>query len=214
MATILDPSTAPRAQVRDTAETLRALAEGLAERDWMVQEAFLPPERIAALRLEAQGLRARGLFRSAGIGHLAEQRPDIRGDEILWLEPSTAPLASRLAGQEFEALRLAVNAATFLGLDEFEGHYAVYPPGAGYALHLDRFREVNLRVISLVLYLNDAWEPDDGGELRLHPEGGGAVTLSPHGGTLVCFLSERVPHEVLPARRMRQSIAGWFRCRA
>jgi len=180
----------------------------------MVQEAFLPQERIAALRLEAQGLRARGLFRPAGIGHLAEPRPDIRGDELLWLEPSTAPLAARLAGEEFEALRLAVNAATFLGLDEFEGHYAVYPPGTGYALHLDRFREQNQRVISLVLYLNDTWGPDDGGELRLHPEGGEAVSLSPRGGTLVCFLSERVPHEVLPARRMRQSIAGWFRRRA
>jgi SM-20-related protein len=214
MATIWDVSTASGTQLRNTGEAIQALAEGLVGRDWMMQEAFLPAERLVGLRLEAEGLRARGLFRPAGIGHLAEQRPDVRGDELLWLEPSKAPLAARLVREELEALRLAVNAATYLGLDEFEGHYAVYPPGAGYALHLDRFREENLRVISLVLYLNDVWGPGDGGELRLHPEGGGTVTLSPRGGTLVCFLSERVPHEVLPARRMRQSIAGWFRRRA
>ena len=32
----------------------------------------------------------------------------------------------------------------------------------------------------------------------------------PEGGTLVCFLSDRFHHEVLPARRERLSITGWF----
>ena len=30
-------------------------------------------------------------------------------------------------------------------------------------------------------------------------------------GTLVVFLSEKVPHEVSAAKRLRHSIAGWFR---
>ena len=33
----------------------------------------------------------------------------------------------------------------------------------------------------------------------------------PELGTLVIFLSEDIPHEVLPAMRDRYSIAGWFR---
>jgi Predicted proline hydroxylase len=33
----------------------------------------------------------------------------------------------------------------------------------------------------------------------------------PQMGTLAVFLSERFPHEVLPARADRYSIAGWFR---
>jgi SM-20-related protein len=33
----------------------------------------------------------------------------------------------------------------------------------------------------------------------------------PQMGTLVVFLSERFPHEVLPAHADRYSIAGWFR---
>ena len=32
-------------------------------------------------------------------------------------------------------------------------------------------------------------------------------------GTLVCFLSERFEHEVLPATRSRWSLTGWFRSR-
>ena len=36
--------------------------------------------------------------------------------------------------------------------------------------------------------------------------------ILPRAGTLVTFLSEDVPHEVLPPARERASIAGWFRC--
>ena len=35
--------------------------------------------------------------------------------------------------------------------------------------------------------------------------------VTPSFATLVCFLSERFPHEVLPAKRPRYSIAGWYR---
>ncbi len=33
----------------------------------------------------------------------------------------------------------------------------------------------------------------------------------PHANTLVVFLSDKFPHEVLPTKRKRYSIAGWFR---
>lgn len=196
---------------------IQKLVNELAGRDWAVCEGFLGGPRVAALRTEAEVLRTEGRFRAAGISQDGLQRTDIRSDESLWLAADTTPLAWSLVQREMEDLRLAVNAATYLGLHEFEGHYAVYPPGAAYARHLDRFRGDNQRVISMVLYLNSAWGADDGGELRLYPEAahdGAAVTLAPRGGTLVCFLSERVPHEVLVAQRMRFSIAGWFRRRA
>ena len=35
--------------------------------------------------------------------------------------------------------------------------------------------------------------------------------VMPRMGKLAVFLSEEFPHEVLPARRDRYSIAGWFR---
>jgi SM-20-related protein len=67
-----------------------------------------------------------------------------------------------------------------------------------------------------VLYLNEDWARDDGGELRLHldaAEAGKIQDVLPVGGTLVLFLSEHFAHEVLPANRERLSLAGWFRTR-
>jgi SM-20-related protein len=37
------------------------------------------------------------------------------------------------------------------------------------------------------------------------------LSVQPLHGTVVVFLSEEFPHEVLPASRDRYSIAGWFR---
>lgn len=198
----------------DTA-VLQELVQTLAERDWVVYEGFLDVARATALHAEAAALHVAGSFRAAGIGHGAMHRPEIRGDELTWITKEQAPQAWALSQQEFEVLRSAVNAHTYLGLHELEAHYAVYPPGAFYARHWDRFRENNRRVISLVLYLNGDWSTEDGGELRLYPPAAAdaGVTVTPRGGTLVCFLSERVPHEVLPARRARYSLAGWFRRR-
>lgn len=193
---------------------LTRLATDLGERDWAICEDFLGPTRLSRLRREAQALRSAGRFREAGIGQGAERRRDIRSDELLWIEPESAPQASVLLQQEFEALRLAVNEVTYLGLHDFEGHYAAYPAGASYARHFDRFREDNRRVVSVVLYLNDAWTATDGGALRLYPAAAETVTVLPQGGTLVCFLSERMPHEVLLAERLRLSLTGWFRRRS
>jgi len=202
----------------DLPEPALVTARGLTQADWVCHPGFLTAARVAALRAEAESLRAAGAFRAAGIGHHAERREDVRGDEILWLgEERRAPEAERLIREEFAALRRAINAETFLGLDEFEGHYAAYPAGAAYARHLDRFREENRRVVSLVLYLNQGWSEADGGELRLYAAADtdtAAARIQPLAGTLVCFLSERVPHEVMAARRTRLSLTGWFRRRA
>ena len=83
---------------------------------------------------------------------------------------------------------------------------------AAYARHLDRFRDNDARVLSSVLYLNADWQADDGGALRLHLSDG-PLDVTPTGGTLALFLSADVEHEVLPARRERLSVAGWFRRR-
>jgi SM-20-related protein len=124
----------------------------------------------------------------------------------------------RVALARFETLRLALNRALQLGLFDFESHFAAYPPGAGYRRHLDRFADharfasEGGRVLSCVLYLNRRWRPEDGGQLRLYRPDAPALDIPPQGGTLVVFLSDGFEHEVLPARRERLSLAGWF-CR-
>jgi SM-20-related protein len=202
----------------DPSDQSRRVAAGLAHQDWVCCPGFLPPARTEALRHESQVLYQVGRFHAAGIGREAERQPAVRGDEILWLDEESdwGPQGARLLREELSLLRDAINAETFLGLQDFEGHYAVYPAGARYARHVDRFKSESRRVVSLVLYLNEGWGAGDGGELCLYDgvaDSQPAVRIAPQGGTLVCFLSDAVPHEVLQARRPRLSLAGWFRRR-
>jgi SM-20-related protein len=190
------------------------IVEELAESGRSVQRGFLAPAEVRALREEAFELWRTGAFRPAGVGAGAEARVhgEIRGDNILWLEaPATAAQQRYL--DELERLRLAINRALYLGLFGFEGHLAVYPPGSFYQKHLDRFQTAGHRVVSCLLYLNDDWKAEDGGELRLYagPEEDAATQdIAPNGGNFVIFLSGSVFHEVLPATRERVSLTGWF----
>lgn len=193
---------------------IERLQAAFSDRGWAVETAFLPMARTVELRQEAEMLHGLGRFQAAGVGPRAERKETVRGDHILWLEPDVTPVAWRLLQQELETLRRALNAVTFLGLHDFEGHYALYPAGAAYTRHVDNFRGGSDRLVSLVLYLNLGWSGADGGELCLFPEGEeGAVCVLPEGGTLACFLSEGMPHEVRPAQRERLSLTGWFRRR-
>ena len=65
----------------------------------------------------------------------------------------------------------------------------------------------------MVVYLNPNWGADDGGELVLYQNDADTegLKVTPLMGTVVLFLSEEFPHEVLPAQRDRYSIAGWYR---
>lgn len=112
-----------------------------------------------------------------------------------------------------DKLRLGINQRLFLGLFDYESHFAVYAPGAFYQKHRDAFRGAPGRKLSTVLYLNNDWDIQAGGELVLYDEAGEQeiLQIAPECGRLVIFLSEDFPHEVLPATRPRQSIAGWFR---
>ena len=188
--------------------------DDLATHGWSQQNQFLPQELTLALAAECRVLAASGALDFAAVGRDAAKslRPEIRGDRTLWLEAGQSDACDRYQ-QIMETLRLALNRAFFLGLDNYESHFALYAPGASYRQHLDRFRDDDLRTVSVVVYLNDAWDAQDGGALRLHPDGLPQQDISPEGSRLVLFLSADMAHEVLPATRDRISLAGWFRRR-
>ncbi|RKR04279.1 Rps23 Pro-64 3,4-dihydroxylase Tpa1-like proline 4-hydroxylase [Kushneria sinocarnis] len=179
-----------------------------------VAEEFFDPALIAALGDELDELEQHGALTRAGIGrgHAHQHRPDIRGDSIRWLTPDHP--AQRHYLMTLASVRDAINRALFLGLFEFEAHFARYPVGAFYQRHVDSFRGRANRIISSVTYLNRDWPDDGGGEMVSYAPGDETRELgrvAPRAGTFVCFLAEEMPHEVLPARLPRASIAGWFR---
>ncbi len=191
------------------------IGNDLFDHGWSQQDGFLSSGLSAALAEECRALIVAGALKKAGIGRGEEQtiRPDIRGDHILWLRRGQSAACDRYL-QLMDQLRVALNRSFFLGLEEYESHFAFYPPGTAYQTHLDRFRDDDKRTVSAVIYLNDAWLPEHGGALRMHPENKPAIEVLPLAGRLALFLSASMPHEVLPATRDRLSLAGWFRRRA
>ena len=190
-----------------------AIVEDIADRGYAIVPAFLSSRAVATLRGGAIAQERAGGFATAAVGRGASRtvRGNVRGDRIRWIEADRATAPERRLLATLDVLRVALNRELQLGLSDLEAHYAIYPAGAGYARHVDRFRDDDARVLSLVLYLNARWRAEEGGALRIDAEGDGVVEVAPRGGTLVAFLSERFPHEVLPATRTRMSIAGWLR---
>ncbi|WP_460417590.1 2OG-Fe(II) oxygenase [Pseudomonas sp. microsymbiont 2] len=193
---------------------LSAIVDDLATRGWSQQNLFLPDTLARELALECRRRYAEGELNPAGVGRGATQevREAIRGDQIQWLDPGESEACDRYLAA-MDSLRQAINQGLFLGLEDFECHFALYPPGAFYKRHLDRFRDDDRRMVSAVFYLNEGWQPEDGGQLRMFLEDGVEHDVPPVAGSLVVFLSGDVPHEVLPAGRERLSLTGWFRRR-
>lgn len=191
------------------------LVDALATHGWCATPHFIDSTLCHALRAEGQQLLAARAMRAARIGRddSLQHREDVRGDLIAWLDPAALSPAQRVYNQRLEDLRRAVNATLFLGAFDIELHFACYPPGARYQKHMDRHRDTQMRLLSCILYLNEEWNENDGGQLRLYLPDAETRDITPRGGTLVTFLSDQFPHEVLPARRERWSITGWMRAR-
>ena len=78
---------------------------------------------------------------------------------------------------------------------------------------MDALKGAANRVLSIIVYLNPDWLPANGGELFLYKDEADleGINVTPSFGTVVVFLSEDFPHEVLATNRDRYAIAGWFR---
>ncbi len=195
---------------------LDELALGLSEHGWMSLNARsrLGDPLLAALKQEVQILDRTDAMKKAGIGRGSDLVTDrsVRRDKIAWLQGVTAPQSALF--EFFEAIRLGLNQRLFLGLKRFETHYATYHAGDFYKKHLDSFKGRASRVVSLVLYLNEDWQAADGGALQVFNrdnEHEVCGIVLPEAGRIALFMSEEVPHEVLPANRTRYSLACWFR---
>ena len=189
-----------------------AAIDALASEGWCVIEGLLPDQATAALARECAALHASGELAAARIGR-EKLASELRGDRTRWFEMDAPTAAQRPYVDALDALRIALNRSLMLGLVENEAHYAVYPPGARYARHLDQPHQLQARVVSVVYYLNADWRERDGGALRLYLDDGSHHDVLPQAGRMVLFLSSRFEHEVLPATRERMSIACWMRRR-
>jgi SM-20-related protein len=184
---------------------LEQLASPFYQQGYVVLEQAIPAELCWALYQDVQQQE----LKAAGVGRQGQHQLDkqIRRDQTAWLNPDNPVQQQYL--ELMAKLQQDMNQRCFLGLIDFEAHYARYQQGDFYQKHLDAFVGRSNRVLSTVCYLNAV---EQGGELVLYDEQDQLLSkVQPKAGTLVVFESCRFPHEVLPASDTRYSIAGWFR---
>lgn len=199
----------------DTSEKsplFQIITKNILEQGYSIHSGALPNALTQRLWAYSQTLSTEQ-FKNAGIGRDKDylRNDSIRSDEICWIHDQNSDCCDWLDWAA--ALQSHLNRHLYLGLKTFESHFAHYAPGRFYKKHLDAFKGQANRVLSLVVYLNPQWQSDEGGELVLYvgPDKQEKLTVVPAWGTVVVFLSEEFPHEVLPARRDRYSVTGWFR---
>jgi SM-20-related protein len=178
---------------------------------WAEIKGFMNETDSAGIRSEIIEIQNNNGFRQASIGKQDSKSVDTsqRGDFIRWIDAQQAPNYTRLYLDKMTALIEQLNYTFYLGIRDYECHYAHYPPGTFYKKHVDRHKNGSPRRVSSVLYLNADWQPSDGGELVIYEPEGNEHRIQPLQGTLAIFLSE-LEHEVLLTSRDRMSITGWM----
>ena len=192
------------------------IADALADVGFIVLENAVTGDCLSRWRKRALTLHSAGALKPAEIGRSQSQEvaPEVRSDSIAWLDSDSEDEDDIDALTFVDQLMRSINKSLYLSLDHAEIHFALYPPGGHYRKHLDRHRDSEARVISFILYLNETWKPEWGGQLKIYDVEDNLIrSIEPEGGTLALFRSEQFPHEVVTATQNRISLTGWLRRR-
>ena len=151
-------------------------------------------------------------FKTAGIGSKTNLVTNklIRSDVIYWLDRKHDNVHENVFFDLIDEFVKYLNMTCYSGIAEYEFHYAYYEKGSSYKRHLDQFKDNDKRAYSMIMYLNDDWSPDDGGELCVYQNAGSQI-ISPINGKCVFFKSSELEHEVLLSHKPRMSITGWLK---
>jgi SM-20-related protein len=187
------------------------IADELAENGYAIADQFLSQEEVNSILSLSNFKNGIDSFKKAGIGKNKDHQINeaIRGDYINWIDKNNADKPLLIYLNQLNELTQFLNRALFLSLKDFEVHMTIYPAGSYYKRHLDQFKKDDHRKLSVICYLNPDWKNEHGGQLRLHLPGG-TKDILPVAGRLVCFRSDQIEHEVLPATRERMSLTGWM----
>ncbi|WP_130735816.1 2OG-Fe(II) oxygenase [Flavobacterium sp. J27] len=187
----------------------------LLEEQYSIVDNFFSVEEVENLRNSLLKKYDEDEFKKAAIGNQFNEQiiKTIRGDFISWIDESEKNEAESVFFDKVAHFTNYLNRTCFLGIQEREFHYALYPEGTFYKRHLDTFQNDDSRKLSIVCYLNDEdWKEEYGGELAIYKDDK-TITVFPLKGRMVVFESQLLEHEVKPVCRERLSITGWLKTR-
>ena len=177
-----------------------------------IDAGFLSDALSKGLQKNILQLENDGLLQSAGIGNesIKDNQQKMRGDKIYWMDKEHDNVFEQEFLHQIEGFIDHLNNTCYTGINDYEFHYALYEQGSSYKKHKDQFKNDNNRKYSLIYYLNENWEEENGGKLKLYQENG-VQEVSPNAQTAVFFKSDEMVHEVMVANRSRMSITGWLK---
>ena len=174
-------------------------------------ERFMSGELAGRLRENLLQLDQTDRMKPAGIGNQTrDPTQTTRGDKVSWIDPLSNEVSERAFLDQIENFIGYLNDSCYTGINAYEFHYALYETGSSYKRHVDQFSNNSDRKFSMIHYLNDAWLPEDGGELWIHHPGK-LEKIQPNIRKAVFFQSDECEHEVREASRPRMSITGWLK---
>ena len=90
--------------------------------------------------------------------------------------------------------------------------FKCFPGGAAeYGAHFDGGRMSEATKLTAVLYCNQNWRAEAGGQLRILDEKGGCWrSVTPHAGRLILFLVKDCLHKVEPCHATRFALTNWW----
>jgi len=177
-----------------------------------IDAGFLSDALSKGLQKNILQLENDGLLQSAGIGNesIKDNQQKMRGDKIYWMDKEHDNVFEQEFLHQIEGFIDHLNNTCYTGINDYEFHYALYEQGSSYKKHKDQFKNDNNRKYSLINYLNENWEEENGGKLKLYQENG-VQEVSPNAQKAVFFKSDEMVHEVMVANRSRMSITGWLK---
>ncbi|MDR7132535.1 SM-20-related protein [Algoriphagus sp. 4150] len=190
------------------------MIQGLIDNKYGCCDDFVNPNTVAGLGENIREANQTGNLQMAGTGSQKDYKQNtlIRGDKIKWIDDKSVNQFEMVYVKKVGNFISHLNKTCFTSIKSFESHYANYEQKSFYKRHLDQFKNEKGRKFSIVLFLNQGWQAEDGGMLSLYPEGRLQQDISPIGGRMVFFQSDEMEHEVHPSfTRERRSIAGWLK---
>lgn len=195
------------------------IIDDLSNQKYSISDFFFSPEETKQLRESI--IQQDKDFHQAAIGNSQNEQivKSVRGDKIRWIDESQKSKTEEIFFEKINDFILYLNMTCYMGIEESEFHYAVYPEGTFYQRHVDAFKNDDRRTLSIVLYLNDEeWKDEYGGQLTLYlPDENNAekeLNVLPLAGRIAIFDSKTIPHEVKKVNRPRYSITGWLKTRS
>lgn len=197
------------------------IIDELGNNKFSISDHFFTSEETAAFKTHVINQDTSQDFHAAAIGNAHNEKiiQSIRGDKIRWIDENNKYEVEEIFFQKVNDFIQYLNRTCYMGIEESEFHYALYPEGTFYQRHIDAFKNDDRRTLSMVFYLNDEdWKEEYGGQLSLFlPQTNGTekeINILPVAGRLAIFDSKTIPHEVKPVQKPRYSITGWLKTRS